>query len=66
MMAKYDWIATDRCYFGQPNTAYDFVASGDPREVSRKVARLQEQKVYCITGNQNVLLANLIFGNLYA
>ena len=44
MLAKYDWIATDKQYFGQANTAYDFGAN-DPKEVSRRLAKLHEQKV---------------------
>ena len=50
MLAKYEWIATDRQYFGQPNTAYDF-ESANIKEVSRRLAKLQEQKVkitYCV------------------
>lgn len=45
LLSKHDWIARDRQYFGQPNTAYDF-GSNDPREVERKLAKLQEQKVH--------------------
>lgn len=44
MLAKYEWIATDKQYFGKPNTAYDFEAS-DPKEAGRRLAKLQEQKV---------------------
>ena len=44
MLTKYEWIATDRQYFGQPNTAYDFGAN-DPKEVARRLTKLQEQKV---------------------
>ena len=44
MLAKYDWIATDRQFFGQPNTAYDFAAN-NIKEVTRRLAKLQEQKV---------------------
>ena len=43
-MKQYEWIATERQYFGQPNTAYDFEAN-DPREASRRVEKLQQQKV---------------------
>ena len=41
---KHNWIATDRQYFGQPNTAYDF-ESTEPKEMTRRVGKLQEQKV---------------------
>ena len=44
LLTRYEWIATDRQYFGQPNTAYDFEAS-DPKETGRRVGKLQEQKV---------------------
>ena len=44
LLSKYEWIATDRQYFGQPNTAYDFGAN-DPKEVARRLTKLQEQKV---------------------
>ena len=46
LLAKYEWIATDRRYFGQPNTAYDFGAN-DPKEVARRLTKLQAQKVGC-------------------
>ena len=44
LLAKYEWIASDKQYFGKPNTAYDFEAN-DPREAGRRLAKLQEQKV---------------------
>ena len=44
LLAKHDWIARDRPYFGKANTAYDFSAN-EPREVEKKLAKLQEQKV---------------------
>ena len=44
LLSKYDWIATDKEYFGQPNTAYDF-GSIDPREARNKTEKLQDQKV---------------------
>ena len=44
LLAKYEWIATDKQYFGKPNTAYDFEAN-DPKEAGRRLAKLQEQKV---------------------
>lgn len=43
MLAKYEWIASDRQYFGRANTAYDFAAN-DPREVARRLGKLQEQQ----------------------
>ena len=44
MLAKHEWIATDRQFFGQPNTAYDFSAY-KIKEVVRRLEKLQEQKV---------------------
>ncbi len=43
MLAKYDWIAGEKDYFGMPNTTYDFNAR-DPKEASRKLAKLEETK----------------------
>ena len=43
MLREYEWIATDRMYFGQPNTAYDFEAT-DPKEAGRSVKNLREKK----------------------
>ena len=44
IISKNDWITSEQQYFGQPNTAYDFGAH-DPREVQKKMSKLQEQKV---------------------
>jgi len=44
MLAKYEWIAADRQYFGKANTAYDFGAN-DPAGVSTRLSTLEEQKV---------------------
>lgn len=43
MSSKYEWIATDRQFFGQPNTAYDFKANMN--DVGSKLAKMQERKV---------------------
>ena len=43
MLGKYEWIKTERNYFGQVNTAYDF-NNNDPKEAAKKVARLEETK----------------------
>ena len=43
MLAKHDWIATEKQYFGQPNTAYDFEAT-DPKEAARKLNKLEETR----------------------
>lgn len=44
MLAKYEWIAVDRKFFGQPNTAYDFQAT-DPKEAQKKIQKLEATKV---------------------
>ncbi|XP_028403632.1 structural maintenance of chromosomes protein 2-like [Dendronephthya gigantea] len=43
MIAEYQWIDSERQFFGKPNTAYDFSANDMP-EVSRRLAKLQETK----------------------
>ncbi|XP_065657312.1 structural maintenance of chromosomes protein 2 isoform X2 [Hydra vulgaris] len=43
MLNKYDWIKTEKNYFGQVNTAYDF-NNNDPKEAAKKMARLEETK----------------------
>ena len=43
MLAKHDWISTEKEYFGQANTAYDFNAT-DPKEAQRKLVKLEETK----------------------
>lgn len=61
LLAKYEWIATDRRYFGQPNTAYDFGAN-DPKEVARRLTKLQEQKVGCSHACSFVVVAHRVHG----
>lgn len=43
MLQKYDWIASERNFFGQPNSAFDFAAN-DMKDVSRRLSKLQETK----------------------
>jgi len=43
LLAEHEWIAGDRKFFGQPNTAYDFAAN-DPQEAGRKIQKLEETK----------------------
>ncbi|XP_008933996.1 PREDICTED: structural maintenance of chromosomes protein 2, partial [Merops nubicus] len=43
MLEKYEWIASDRPLFGQPNTAYDF-QTNDPKEAAQKLRNLLERK----------------------
>ncbi|NXM45142.1 SMC2 protein, partial [Gymnorhina tibicen] len=43
LLKEYQWIASDKAYFGQPNTHYDFKSS-NPKEASQKLQKLQEHK----------------------
>ena len=43
MVDKYEWIESEKQYFGQADTAYDF-QSNDPKESAKKLTRLQEAK----------------------
>ncbi|NWY15606.1 SMC2 protein, partial [Aphelocoma coerulescens] len=43
MLKEYQWIASDKAHFGQPNTRYDFKSS-NPKEASQKLQKLQEHK----------------------
>lgn len=43
MLSKYDWISSERQFFGQPNTFYDFAAN-DMRDVGKHLTKLQETK----------------------
>ena len=43
MLEKYEWIADEKQYFGQANTAYDFEAN-DPKEAAKQLNRLNETK----------------------
>ncbi|NWU85229.1 SMC2 protein, partial [Onychorhynchus coronatus] len=42
MLAEHQWIPSERAFFGQPNTAYDF-KSGNPKEAVQNLQKLQEQ-----------------------
>ncbi|XP_064498026.1 structural maintenance of chromosomes protein 2 [Pseudopipra pipra] len=42
MLIEHKWIASERPFFRQPNTAYDF-ESGDPKEALQRLQKLQEQ-----------------------
>ncbi|NXJ56164.1 SMC2 protein, partial [Spizaetus tyrannus] len=43
MLNEYEWIASEKALFGQPNTAYDFKIN-NPEEASQKLLKLQEKK----------------------
>ncbi|NXK91437.1 SMC2 protein, partial [Formicarius rufipectus] len=41
MLKEHEWIASERQFFGQPNTAYDF-KSKNPKEAIQNLQKLQE------------------------
>ncbi|NWQ69910.1 SMC2 protein, partial [Neopipo cinnamomea] len=41
MLAEHTWIASEKTFFGQANTAYDF-KSDDPKKVVQKLQKLQD------------------------
>ena len=43
MLEKYEWIAEERKFFGQSNTAYDFKAT-DPKEAAKRIQKLEGTK----------------------
>ncbi|NWI86863.1 SMC2 protein, partial [Pitta sordida] len=43
MLEQYEWIASERPLFGQPNTAYDF-KNNDPKESIQKLHKVREHK----------------------
>lgn len=43
MLKEYEWIASEKQLFGQPNTAYDF-KTNNPKEAGQRLQKLQEKK----------------------
>lgn len=43
MIQKYDWIETDKAFFGKPNGMYDF-EQHNPKAVAAKLPKLLEMK----------------------
>ncbi|XP_009987093.1 PREDICTED: structural maintenance of chromosomes protein 2, partial [Tauraco erythrolophus] len=43
MLEEYEWIASEKSLFGQPDTAYDF-KTNNPDEAHQKLQKLQEKK----------------------
>lgn len=41
MLEEHDWIQSERRYFGQPNTSYDF-KTNNPREAGQRLKKLEE------------------------
>lgn len=58
LLQKYEWIADEKKYFGQPNTAYDFQVN-DPKEAERKITKLTESKDK-LSKNVNMRAMNML------
>ena len=58
MLQTYDWIADEKKYFGQPNTAYDFKAT-DPKEAGKRIQKLTETKDK-LSKNVNMRAMNML------
>ena len=58
LLEKNPWIADERKYFGQPNTAYDFNAQ-DPKEAGKRIEKLEETRDK-LQKNVNVRAMNLL------
>ncbi|XP_010212753.1 PREDICTED: structural maintenance of chromosomes protein 2, partial [Tinamus guttatus] len=43
MLKEYEWIASEKALFGQPQTAYDF-KNNNPEEAGQKLQKLREKK----------------------
>lgn len=41
MLQEHDWIHSERQFFGQPNTSYDF-KTNNPREAGQRLKKLEE------------------------
>ena len=41
MLEEHDWIQSERHFFGQPNTSYDFKLN-NPREAGQRLKKLEE------------------------
>lgn len=41
MLEEHDWINSERQFFGQPNTSYDF-KTNNPREAGQRLKKLEE------------------------
>ncbi|CAH1243955.1 SMC2 [Branchiostoma lanceolatum] len=58
MLNKYEWIASDRKFFNQPNTPYDFKAN-NPKEAGRRLQKLEETKDK-LSKNVNMRAMNML------
>ncbi|XP_035165873.1 structural maintenance of chromosomes protein 2 [Oxyura jamaicensis] len=58
MLKDYEWIASEKHLFGQPNTNYDFKAN-DPKEASEKLQKLQAKKQQ-LQKNVNMTAMNML------
>ena len=41
MLGEHDWIRSERQFFGQPNTSYDF-KTNNPKEAGQRLKKLEE------------------------
>lgn len=41
MLEEHEWIQSERQFFGQPNTSYDF-KTNNPREAGQRLKKLEE------------------------
>lgn len=57
-LRKYEWIETDRQFFGQPDGMYDF-KENNPQEAQKRVSRLKETKEK-LSRTVNVRAMNLL------
>ncbi|XP_035420403.1 structural maintenance of chromosomes protein 2 [Cygnus atratus] len=58
MLKQYEWIASEKHLFGQPNTNYDFKAN-DPNEAREKLQNLQAKNQQ-LEKNVNVTAMNML------
>ncbi|XP_041357437.1 structural maintenance of chromosomes protein 2-like [Gigantopelta aegis] len=58
LLQQHDWIADEKKYFGQPNTAYDF-QTNSPKEAERRIHKLQETKEK-LSKNVNMRAMNML------
>ncbi|XP_069736366.1 structural maintenance of chromosomes protein 2 [Phaenicophaeus curvirostris] len=58
MLKEYEWIASEKSLFGQPNTAYDF-KENDPEVASKKLQELLENREM-LERNVNMRAMNML------
>ena len=58
MLDKYEWIQSEKQYFGQANTAYDF-SLNDPKEAGKRLQSMNETKDK-LSKNVNMRAMNML------